>query len=605
MPRSIASACALGAFLVASACTRGAPAPVADPATQRRLVEREVTGAVGRFGNHVWRGIPFAQPPVGELRWRAPRPLEGWAGSTEALHDAPQCAQPGFASDGSGAASSEDCLYLNVFAPPFEAGAVPRSKQRLPVMVWIHGGGNSVGGAAPFDGGHLAQEHRVIVVAVQYRLGPFGWFRHAALRGAEDSTEDASGNYGTLDLIAALQWVHNNVSEFGGDPAEVTIFGESAGGRNVYTLLLSPLAGGLFQRAIAQSGAFDIEPVAHAESPADAPDPGHANSGSEVVARLLVAHGGAADRAAALERAAAMPAPELAAFLRTRSAAEILGAMGEGGPGLGLMQFPQTFGDGTVLPAARPLELLAAGRYHRVPVILGSNRDEWKLFLSFDPRYVGRRFRMFPYAHDWTRYDRDAEYQSKVWKLNAVDAPAPLMRAMQGPSVYAYRFDWDDLPVRPWVDLKRLLGAAHGLDVPFVFGSFEMEYLPIPFDRGNIGERDELSAQIMSYWAQFAYTGDPGRGRSGVLPRWSAWDESSPEAPRFMILDTRSDGGVRASSEVLTSAGVAAQLAADPRYADAKERCASLGALQRWRGAFTPADLASAGCPVPEIASGN
>jgi para-nitrobenzyl esterase len=576
---------------------------VADPATRRVLKEREVTGAVGPFGNHVWRGIPFAQPPRGELRWRAPRPLDDWAGATEALRDGPHCAQ-GIARGGSlETTGSEDCLYLNVFAPPFEVGEVPRGEARLPVMVWIHGGGNSVGSAVPFDGGRLAREHQLIVVAVQYRLGPFGWFRHAALRGADDSAEDASGNYGTLDLIAALRWVHNNVSEFGGDPANVTVFGESAGGRNVCSLLLSPLSGSLFQRAIAQSGAFDIDPVAHAENPSDAADPGHANSGAEVVARLLVAHGGAADRGAALARAGALPPAELAAFLRARSADEVLQAMGAGGPGLGLIQLPQVFGDGTVLPAAQPLDLLAAGRYQRVPVILGSNRDEWKLFMSYDPRYVGRRLRMFPYAHDWTRYDRDAEYQSKVWKLNAVDAPAPLMRAVQGPSVYAYRFDWDDLPVRPWVDLKRLLGAAHGLDVPFVFGTFEMQYIPIPFDRGDIGERDELSAQMRSYWAQFAYSGDPGRGRSGVLPEWTAWDDSTPQSARFMILDTKSDGGLRSSSEVLTGAGLAAQLAADPRFADARERCAELESLQRWRGAFRPADIEAAGCPATALVS--
>jgi para-nitrobenzyl esterase len=590
---------------VAGACGRGEPELVTDAATLRLLPQSEVIGSVGAHGNHVWRGLPFAQPPVGELRWRAPLPLEGWGGTREALRDGAQCVQFMAPRDGApGLVGSEDCLYLNVFAPAFPAGQVPRGRERLPVMVWIHGGGNSVGSATNYDGGRLAQENRLVVVVAQYRLGPLGWFRHAALREPDGSAEDASGNYATLDLIEALRWVHNNVSEFGGDPGKVTIFGESAGGRNVYSLLLSPQAGSLFQRAIAQSGALDLDSPASAENPADAPEPGHPNSGSEVVARLLVAHAGAADRAAALERAAAMPRAELAAFLRARSPAELLAAMGERGPGLGMIRFPQIFGDGLVLPEGRPLELLASGRYHQVPLIVGTNRDEQKLFMSLDPRYVGRRLGFLPYALDWTRYERDAEYQSKVWKLNAVDAPAPILRRVQGPSVWAYRFDWDDLPRRPWLDLARLLGAAHALDVPFVFGTFEMDFLPVPFDGGNLAERDQLSDQMRSYWAQFAYAGDPGRGRSGVLPEWTAWDDSRADAPRLMLFDTASDGGVRASSEVLTSAGLAAQLAADPRYADAAERCRMLAELQAWREAFSPADLQAAGCGTPAVASG-
>jgi para-nitrobenzyl esterase len=602
MPRALA----IALVLLGLACGRRTAdrERVADPATLRALMQSEVVGTVGRHGNHEWRGVPFAQPPVGPLRWRAPLPLEGWGGRREALRDGPACAQrevsrgkPG------GIIGSEDCLVLNVFAPAFPAGAVPNGKQRLPVMVWIHGGGNSLGSAQMYDGGRLAQEQRLVVVAVQYRLGPLGWFRHAALRDPDGSAEDASGNYGTLDLIEALRWIHNNVSEFGGDPDNVTVFGESAGGRNVYSLLLSPLAGGLFQRAIVQSGALAIESPERAENPTDAPQPGHPNGSAEVVTRLLVAHGGAADRAAALQRMAAMPRAELAAFLRERSPAELLAVMKTDG-GLGMFRFPQVFGDGAVLPAGEPLELLAQGRYQQVPVITGSNRDEQKLFLSFDPAYVGRRLGFLPHVLDWTRYERDAEYHSKAWKLNAVDEPVPIMRSVQGPSVWAYRFDWDDLPQRPWLDLSRLIGAAHALDVPFVFGTFDMDFLGIPFDGGNVSERDMLSSQMRSYWAQFAYTGDPGRGRDGALPRWPAWDDTSAEAPRLLVFDIASAGGVRPSSERLTRAALAAQLAADPRYADAAERCKTFADLQERHRAFSAADLQAAGCPAPSVAAG-
>jgi para-nitrobenzyl esterase len=597
MSRRAALALCLIGF--AGACGRLKPVRVADPSTLRVLTQTEVVGSVGRFGNHEWRGIPFAQPPVGELRWRAPAPLEGWAGRLEALRDGPECSQ---LSVERGAPrklmGGEDCLYLNVFAPAFAPEAVPRDDARLPVMLWIHGGGNSLGSAASYDGGRLAQEQRVIVVAVQYRLGLLGWFRHPALRDPDGSAEDASGNYGTLDLLEALRWVHNNVSGFGGDPHNVTVFGESAGGRNVYSLLLSPLARGLFQRAIVESGALALEPVASGDNPADAPEPGHANSGAEVAARLLVAHGGAADRAAALERAAHMPRAELGAFLRARSAQEVLEAVGPGPGGIAPVQFPQIFGDGTVEPEGEPLELLAAGRYNQVPTIVGTNRDEQKLFMSLDPRYVGRRLGFLPYALDWTRYERDAEYQTKVWKLNSVDAPAPILRAVQGPSVWAYRFDWDDLGRRPWLDLSRLIGAAHAIEVPFVFGTFDMDFLPIPFDRGNVAERDALSAQMRSYWAQFAWSGSPGRGREGALPEWTAWDDSSPDAPRLLIFDAAADGGLRLSPEQLTSASLARQLAADPRFADSAERCASLAELQSRRRAFSAEDLRAAGCPA-------
>jgi para-nitrobenzyl esterase len=561
------------------------------------LPQGEVIGSVGRYGNHVWKGLPFAQPPVGELRWRAPLPAGGWEGVREALHDPPACPQRIASRPPLG---TEDCLYLNVFAPAFEPGDVPRGHERLPVMVWIHGGGNSVGSAALFEGGRLAQEHRLIVVAVQYRLGPLGWFRHAALRDPDrgargslpraDSAEDASGNYGTLDLIQALRWVHQSVSVFGGAPDRVTVFGESAGGRNVYSLLLSPAAGALFQGAIAQSGGLALTTPADGENPVDAAQPGHASSSAEITARLLIAHAGAADRAAALARAQSMPAAELAAFLRARSPHEVLEAT-RSGRGLGLLEFPQIFGDGVVQPAEEPLESLAARRYHRVPVILGSNRDESKLFMSFDPRYADRRL-FLPRVRDWARYERDAEYRSKVWRINAVDAPAALMRAAQGPSVYAYRFDWDDLGRWLWLDLTRLIGAAHGLDVPFVMGHFERRFMWIPLGGGNVRERDALAAQMMSYWAQFAYAGAPGRGRNGALP----WDDSSAEAKRFMLLDTASDGGLRMASDALTSAGLVAQMAADPRFADAAERCALIEELARWRPALQPADRAAAGC---------
>ena len=250
-------------FLVASwiACASEPPpqAPSADPATLRHLPAGDVVGSHGRHGGHAWLGLPYAEPPQGELRWRAPQPLLPWTATREALTFGASCPQLASRVGGDDSAEpgalvgDEDCLTLNVYAPAFAPDQVPTGAARLPVMVWIHGGGNTIGAANGYDGSRLATTHPLIVVMVNYRLGALGWFRHAALRAGRDPVE-ASGNFGTLDQLRALAWVRDNAAAFGGDPGNVTIFGESAGGQNVLALLVSPLAGGLFQRAIVQSG---------------------------------------------------------------------------------------------------------------------------------------------------------------------------------------------------------------------------------------------------------------------------------------------------------------------------------------------------------------
>ena len=549
-------------------------------------------GLQGPYGSHAWKGIPYARPPLGELRWRAPRPAEPWEGVRAALAFGEACPQIASALGGPGGAGpgeplgSEDCLTLNVFAPRLAPDRVPAGSDRLPVMVWIHGGGNSIGSADVYEGGRLAAGQDVVVVTVQYRLGPFGWFRHPALHGAEAKAEERSGNYGTLDLIEALRWVRDNVPAFGGDPGNVTLFGESAGGSNVYTLLVSPLARGLFQRAIVQSGGLRSSSVAEAENFADDADPGHAASSSEVVLRLLAAEG-APGRDAARARLGAMSGSELAAWLRARSAPEILAAYESRG-GTGMLSMPKVFRDGQVLPAQEFQEALAAGRYNRVPVITGTNRDEAKLFQSFDPEYVRTVFRVPVWVKDPGRYERRAAYQSLMWKASSVDEPAAVMRGVQGPSVFAYRFDWDELPSFLWLDLSRLLGAAHAFEIPFVFGSFDLGWANrfLWSERAAPG-RDALSEAMMSYWARFARTGDPGAGRSGDLPRWVAWDPSAPDAPRFLVLDSEEGGGIRMSSEAVSVRGVVARIQGDPAFEDESERCALLAALAERTPGFT------------------
>jgi para-nitrobenzyl esterase len=514
---------ALAVLTAACALRPEGPSGIVDPTSQRSLSQGALVGSAGNHGDHVWRSVPYAAAPVGELRWRAPRELEPWSGTLEAVHDPAVCAQIaafGGGVDGADAGErtgSEDCLYMNVFAPRFASDAVPVPGSQLPVMVWIHGGGNSVGDLAMYDGGRLATEHGVIVVTLQYRLGPFGWFRHAALRSEGASDEGRSGNFGTLDLIAALRFVREQIPAFGGDPSNVTIFGESAGGRNVITLLTSPSAGGLFHRAIVQSGSGRTTTPAMAESYHDDPEPGHVASSREIVLNLLVAEGAAADRSEARVLAESMEPDETARFLRGKDAGAILAAYPV--RGFGMLDMPQVFADGTVLPAASTFELFEAGAYHQVPLMLGTTRDEGKTFQLGNPELVDLRLGVLPSVKDWDRYDREAEYGVKLWKAVGVDELARRARAVQGPSVYAYRFDWDEEPTRLFfLDFSRLLGAAHGLDVFFVFGLPVLRFRQRAGSHRAVGSNDVVLGRVRS----LRCTGARPRRRSGRVERLGA-----------------------------------------------------------------------------------
>ena len=584
-------------------CARPQPErAVSDPSSHRVMPSGEVVGLQGHYGNHAWLGIPYAKPPVGALRWRAPQPAEAWTGTRETLAFGSPCTQ--FASPIGGIdkaragepVGSEDCLYLNVYAPRFTPNDVPSGAARLPVMVWIHGGGNTIGEAGFYDGGNLAVSQKLVVVTVNYRLGPFGWFRHAALRAETVGDNDRSGNFGTLDLIRALEWVRDNIAAFGGNPGNVTIFGESAGGQNVFTLLLSPQAGGLFHRAIVESGGLWMTSAAAAENFTDDAEPGHDSSSNQVLLRLLIKDGLARDRAAAKTRLAAMGNPAVARYLRDKTNFEILSVYTPM-PRIGMIDMPRVFPDGTVLPQEDPMERLArADGYNHIPVIVGTNRDENKLFLFGDPAWVRRWFWVVPRLRDPQRYNLTAEYLSKMWKATGADEPAACMHASGAPGVFVYRFDWDEEPTVLGADLSVMLGAAHGFEIPFVFGHFNLgREGNIIFTKENEDGRTALAAQVMSYWAEFAYTGAPGRGRDGRLPEWTAWDDSAPAAPKFVVLDTAARGGVRMSADTVTRAGVIAAIDADPRLPTQRDKCAIFHDLAKWSARFTKKDYPTAG----------
>lgn len=565
-------AIAMLAGLAFAACAREAPPAPPEPAEAavRAVAQGEVIGFAAGTRAHVWRGLPFAASTAGENRWRAPRPAPAWEGARVAVEHGPRCPQitnafhRGEGYEPGLVIGSEDCLYADVYAPAMSAGEAAAA--RLPVMVWIHGGGNVWGRAASYDGANLAANENVIVVAVQYRMGPLGWFAHDAIRESAETPADAGANFGTLDLIAALDWVRENAAAFGGDPDNVTIFGESAGGHNVASLLASPLAAGLFHRAIIQSGSFDSVPLHAAEHGGQWPN--HARAVAE---RL-----GAAS----------------AADLRAASVEDVYGALALSESGY--LDLPRIIEDGVVLPAG-PLRAAFAspGGFNAVPVMTGVNRDEMKLFQMLDPEQTKRVLWLFPVARDQNRYDAASDTMSRLWRLRSVDEPAAMMAAGGHEAVYAYRFDWDEGGRFLFTDLSKLLGAAHAIEIPFVFNRFQLlgDLDRVMFQRKTEESRRALADAMGGYWAAFARQGAPGDGGRG-LPRWPRWGEGA-----LMRLDSAESGGPEVIEGAESFDAVLADLAADPRIDDAA-RCEIAAALLWW----TPerrADVAEAtGCAL-------
>jgi len=269
-------------ILISFGCSEGL-----DENSVRTTAQGEVIG-FKEGETYAWRGIPFAQPPISELRWKAPRPPDPFESRFEAKEFAQACFQPqGFMTGEEGGwTGSEDCLYLNIWSPAWSPQELVEKK--VPVMMWIHGGGNVIGSADTYSPSHMVSDHEVIVVTVQYRMSNLGWFRHPALRQESSTLEDASGSFGTLDNIMALRWIRENISQFGGDINNVTIYGESAGGHNVAALYASPLASDLFHKAIVQSGIVSHSKTEEAEAYYPEDGVSGITSSKEVINRLLV-----------------------------------------------------------------------------------------------------------------------------------------------------------------------------------------------------------------------------------------------------------------------------------------------------------------------------
>jgi para-nitrobenzyl esterase len=572
----------LGAVGVACSSPREELRGNADMATLRSPAAGPVVGFNTEGGAHAWLGIPFAKPPVGDLRWRVPQPAAPWAEAREVLSYGASCVQ--FAGPGGGrngedegeATGSEDCLFLNVFAPRFAVDAVPGADESLPVMFWIHGGGNTIGDATVYDASRLAVQENVVVVSVHYRMGVLGWFSHPSLRTPGTSGVDGSGNYGTLDLVRGLEWVKKNIGAFGGDPDRVTVFGESAGGRNVFSLLLARPAAGLFHGAIAQSGSANTVPRSDAENFVDDAEPGYFASSNEAIAKMLIADGRAENRDEAKAYMSQMSHVQTAEYLRSLSPAQLLTGY-DGAQFGGMYSIKQLVRDGVVIPKEPAVEAMKLGKYNQVPTIMGTNRHELRLFVMFSSEHIGHFFGLPMWIKDVDRFQASTDIPTKLWKIRGVDAPAAAMREVQGPSVYGYRFDWDEEPKVGFIDMSQSLGAAHAMEIPFVFGWLSLgPATRFVFDEDKADSNRVLSNQMMSYWSQFAYSGNPGRGRSGDLPLWSSWsDASQSEGDTFIVFDSQDGGGVRMSKQApLVIDEVLAEIAADPRIAGhVHDRC--------------------------------
>jgi len=578
--------------------------PVADVSSERLLALGSVVGFAAAYDTHGWLGIPFARPPVGPLRWRAPRAPEARVYTLDALSYGPACLQLADAfggipaEDDEGYGGSEDCLYLNVWAPRAEAEGVATGRERLPVMIWIHGGGNTIGhaGSAMYDGARLAGSEGIVLVSFNYRLGPLGWFSHPALRDSAEDALEASGNFGTLDQIRALEWVQANIEEFGGDPGNVTIFGESAGGKNVFALLLADAASGLFHRAIAQSGSTDSVSRIEAESPSDADPPGLPYSSAQVVVSLLVDAGVVPDRDAASRYAREFPPADLSEFLRSRPGREILNAYRNAEPP-GLLDVPSPIRDGVLLPKGDWVDTFRSGRFNRVPLMLGTNRDEMKLFFSQDEAHVWNRFGLFYRIRDFEDYQRRARYHSDLWAVRAVAQPAAAIHDSGWNEIYAYRFDWDELPSLLGQDMSELLGATHGFELPFLFGTFDLGQPLLSrllFPAETLASREQLAEQMMGYWAEFARNGRPARGTRGDLPEWLRWSKPGEGTANLLVLDSPADGGIRMARTSLSRDHVIAAVDAEPDLEQA-EKCAIFLDLFSARPGWDPEELRGIG----------
>jgi para-nitrobenzyl esterase len=474
-------------LLALVALLAGAGSAVADvPPPQARTDAGVVAGVVAGPAR-IFRAIPYAAPPIGPQRWRPPAPAAPWPGARSATTDGPACMQPVSPGRPNGGGYtgpvSEDCLTLDVFAP--------LHARRAPVMVWIFGGGNTAGAdsIAPNDGRFFARDG-VVLVAMNYRLGALGWFAHPALTHAARPGEPLA-NYGLMDQIAALKWVKRNIAAFGGDPDNVTIFGESAGGDNVLTLMVTPAARGLFQKATVQSGGGWGAPVSLADDEA---------AGVALATKLGLGADATADQ------------------LRALPAAALIAAGGRAGPIV----------DGRLVVESAA-QGFAHGHEAAAPLIIGSNT--WEASLLPPTGYAA-------YAADLTPAVRaaypdvaadPAQLAQSAFTDAVMGAPARWFAGREAAKTHAWLYEFSYVRV---ARKGKIPGANHTSENPYVFDT----QMIVPNYSSEIVDQDRaVAALVHSCWVDFAKTGQPACRSADGQP-WSAYD---PYADVLMDFDAQ------------------------------------------------------------------
>ena len=538
------------------------PAQAASSAMERQTRFGPVLGVddSAASGTHSWKGVPFAKPPVGELRWKAPLDPEAWTAPRPAQQFGNACVQygriygpgannrydPTIGATLGQAVGSEDCLYLNIWRPADRRGD-------RPVIVFVHGGSNVSGYTADpvYDGAALAKAADAVVVTVNYRLGIFGFLDVPQLKSGRDAQED-SGNFALLDIVKALKFIQHDIAKFGGNPNNVTLMGQSAGAINVYALLTTPATVDarpkLFHRAAPLSGGISLATnLPPGRLPTLNPASFYLAQGNRLLYSSVVADGLAPDLAGAAAWVASQTPEQVASYLRAKSPQALLftlltqlAALGLAGSG--------PIPDGAMLPLD-PIGAIAAGSYLRVPVLVGNTRDEGKLFPTFLTLFGGPSGRLvtdkqlfdiqYSYVPDaapqiaieqWipaaylpvttpvTGFNARTELLNQIFLVAGADNALATLKSQQD-DVWYYRFDWDEEPA-PFNDIY---GAAHAFDLPFAFGNFGPSlFANVVNSSANRAGRLALSQAMMTSLGAFARRGDPNAPQAlGVT--WPTW----------------------------------------------------------------------------------
>ena len=536
------------AIIILSACSAGLSLKNSSSLVQVNAPAGNFLGE-GEENFYVFKGIPYAQPPVGDLRWKAPKNLSAKDEVIDATKFKSECIQPGtegLIPNRNVSVGSEDCLYLNIYIPKNQTDL---DKNQFPVMFWIHGGSNIWGSGDFYDFSKLATTQQVIVITINYRLGLFGWFSSKHLRNTASGL-DKSSNFGQLDLIKGLEWVQQNISAFGGDKNNITIFGESAGGHNVLTLLASPLSDGLFHKAISQSGYVSSYTQKFAEEE------------SELSSKSIFE-----------EDIKFLPNDdEVASYLRSLTAEEVYQTYIETAKKNVFPITPITIKDGIVVPKEGIYKALENIDKDLV-VVAGTNKDEmnyWYVrsdyFYNTTGGVVLRLKRPEANLKSWIKY------RSDIWRFKGAEEPLRRM-AKSNSNLYSYRFDWDEQNDSSFAGNYALfVGSAHGLEIPFLTGDFDLGPItfyvkPFLFPNESKEGRLALSELMMTYWANIAKYGNPNE-----FIRGPKWEKFSQENNQILILDNPVDNLVEMRTMPVSKDDLLAQIEADSSL-EIKERC--------------------------------